>query len=340
MKKIIISLLLLVMAAVGKGQKISVPENQNNSSNEAVLTMDLFRKTSPFSLTTERIALLKKIQTYSDSLSYITFNNYLKSPEQTSVNMENTIPILYCYRNAFDSVIYQIKNTKVEKGTVVIWLLYNMGIVVKTPSGCFGIDINHRWAEELESYLDFLCVTHNHEDHKSIELMEAMNSHGKPVLSNFFKASDKYYSTTSESYNIGKFSIHTDITDHNTKLLNFISVFRIDCGDDTGNFSILHCGDSNFNPMQFIHVQGPVNLAILRFGAKEENNILGTGNGQVKPDYAVLSHLIELRHRVNESPHRVSIITALDHLSQINCEQTILPFWGEKLIWKNGKLYK
>ena len=340
MKKTIISLLLLVMAAVGKGQKISVPENQNSSSNEAVLTMNLFRNTSPFSLNAERVALLKKIQTYSDSLSYITFNNYLKSPEQTSVNMENTIPILYCYRNAFDSVIYQVKNTKVEKGTVVIWLLYNMGIVVKTPSGCFGIDINHRWAEKLEPYLDFLCVTHNHEDHKSIELMEAMNSHGKPVLSNFFKASDKYYSTTSESYNIGKFSIHTDISDHNTKLLNFISVFRIDCGDDTGNFSILHCGDSNFNPMQFIHVQGPVNLAILRFGAKEENNILGMGDGQVKPDYAVLSHLIELRHRINESPHRVSIITALDHLSQINCEQTILPFWGEKLIWKNGKLYK
>jgi len=331
MKKIIISSLVMVMAIAGKGQKIS---------NEAKSTMHLFRETSPFSLNDERISLLKKIQTYSDSLSYLTFNKYLKSPEQTSVSMENAFPILYCYRNAFDCIIDEVKNTKVEKGTVVIWMLYNMGIVVKTTSGCFGIDINHRWAEKFEPYLDFLCVTHNHEDHKSIELMQAMNRKGKPVLSNFFKEDNKYYSTTPANYKIGKFSIRTDMTDHNAKLLNFISVFRIDCGKDAGNFSILHCGDSNFNPMQFTHVQGLVNLAILRFGAKEENNILGTGDGLVKPDYAVLSHIIELRHRINESPHRASINQTLDRIPQMKYEHTILPFWGEKLIWKNGKLYK
>lgn len=340
MKKIIISLLLLLMAAVDKGQEFSIPKNQDNFFNEAKSTMNLFRKTSPFLLDDRRIALLKDFQTYSDSLSYLTFNKYLKSPDQISVDMEHAIPILYCYRNAFDCVIDEVRNTKVEDGTVVIWLLYNMGIVVKTPSGCFGIDINHRWAEKIEPYLDFLCVTHDHEDHKSIELMQAMKSKGKPVLSNFFKADDKYYSIKPANYKIGNFSISTDITDHNTKLLNFISVFRIDCGRDAGNFSILHCGDSNFNPMQFSHVQGPVNLAILRFGAKEENNILGTGNGQVKPDYIVLSHIIELRHRINESPHRASIIETLNHIPQMKCEQTILPFWGEKMVWKSGKLYK
>jgi len=340
MKRIILSMLLFIMAVVSPGQKGYAQKVQDKFSNDAKTTMYLFRKTSPFFLNEERIALLNKFQTYSDSLPYTTFDKYLISPDQTSVDKENSNPILYCYRNAFDSVIDEVKNTKVEQGTAVIWVLYNMGIVVKTPSGCFGIDINHRWAEKLEPYLDFICVTHNHEDHKSIELMESMNRKGKPVLSNFYEASDKYFSITPGSYKIGKFSIQTDITDHNTKLLNFISVFRIDCGKDAGNFSILHCGDSNFNPMQFTHVQGPVNLAIIRFGAPAENNISGTGEGLVKPDYAVLSHVIELRHRITESPQRVSIIKVMNRIPRMKYEHTILPFWGEKLIWRNGKLSK
>jgi len=340
MKKIIISFLLFVMVVVGQSQKVYAQNVQDDFLNDAKSTMYLFGKTSPFSLNEERIALLKKFQTYSDSLPYPTFDKYLISPDQMSVDMENANPILYCYRKAFDIVIDEVKKTKVENGTAVIWMLYNMGIVVKTPSGCFGIDINHRWAEKLEPYLDFICVTHNHEDHKSIELMQAMKKKGKPVLTNFYEASGKYYSTSPVSSKIGKFSIQTDITDHNTKLLNFISVFRIDCGKDAGNFSILHCGDSNFNPMQFTHVQGPVNLAILRFGAPVENNILGSGDGLVMPDYAVLSHVIELRHRINESPQRVSIIKVMNRIPLMKYKQIILPFWGEKLIWKNGKLYK
>jgi hypothetical protein len=339
MKKTVISALMLIVAVVGNGQKTSFQKDQKNFSNEAVQTMNQLKKTSPFLLNDKRIILLNKFQTYSDSLPYTTFDEYLISPEQKSVNMEHTMPILYCYRNAFDKVIDEVKNTKVKKGTVVVWMLYNMGVVIKTPSGCFGIDINHRWAEKFEPYLDFLCVTHNHEDHKSTELMEAMNSHGKPVLSNFYNASEKYVSTKPASYKIGNFSIRTNIADHNSKLLNYITVFRVDCGEDAGNFSILNCGDANFNPKQFTNVQGPINLVILRYGAPVENNILGTGEGQVKPDYAVLSHIIELRHRIKESPRRASITETLEHLPDIKCENTILPFWGEKLTWKNGKMY-
>ncbi len=335
MRKIIIPIVLLfVTISIIKSQNAS-----NGSSNDAALTMSQLRKTSAFTVNKERRELLEKIQIYADSLSYKTFDKYLISPDQTSIEMEKSNPILYCYRNAFDSILFQVKNTKVEKGTVAIWLLYNMGIVVKTPSSCFGIDINHRWAEKFEPYLDFICVTHNHEDHKSLGLMQIMSSHNKPVLSNFFEPGNKYCSTTPATYKIGNISIRTDITDHNTKLLNFISVYRIDCGDDTGNFTILHCGDSDFKPTQFTHVQGgKVNLLVLRNGSLAENNIIGTESGQVKTNYAFLSHIIELRHRIGVSPHRFPVIETLDHTSQINCNHTIMPFWGEKFVWKNGKL--
>lgn len=344
MKKINLLILMLPMITLSCQLNLHKKNGYKNTTSEAVQeaaqTMQQFRKTSPFLLDNERLILWDKIQVYSDNLLDTTFKEYLTNSEEDAVNMEDTIPILYFYREAFDKILYEVKNTKVEYGSTLVWLLYNMGFVVKTPSGCFGIDIDHRLAEQLEPYLDFLCITHNHGDHYNIKLMEAMNNHGKPILSNFHKRSGEYLSTTPTSYKIGNFSIHTNMSDHlaNPDFPNFVTAFRIECGEDAGNFSMLHCGDSGFSPEHFMNVQGPVNLVVLRWGAPRESNILGTGEGQVKPDYAVLSHLIELRHK--PYPHgQASITKTLEHLPTVKCENTILPFWGEKLTWKNGKMY-
>ena len=35
---------------------------------------------------------------------------------------------------------------------------------------------------------------------------------------------------------------------------------------------------------------------------------------------------------------RWSLDMALERASKINCDQTYVPMWGEKLVWKNGKL--
>ncbi len=327
MKKTLLLALLFATALAGLAKE-----------NEAAATMRRLEKASPFLLNDERRALLKTLQGYSENLSHETFNAYLKSPEPAAAGLEQASPILYCYRHAFDRVLDEVRSATVERGTAAVWLLYNMGIVVKTPSGCFGVDINHRLAEKFAPLIDFLCVTHNHGDHKSEELMAAMRGLGKPVLSNFHREGGEYWSTTPADYKIGAFSIRTDIADHNEKLLKFITVFRVDCGADSGHFSLLHCGDANFNPEQFTRVQGPVGLLMLRYGAPEENNILGTGDGRVQPVCAALSHVIELRHRIDRSPRRRTLDYAVENLPKINCRPTILPFWGEKLVWKNGRL--
>jgi hypothetical protein len=345
MKRISLSLLVVfVFFAVSCQQSFYGKHKSEDVAHEAVQdaiqTMLQFRKTTPLLLDNQRLDYLLQFQTYSDSLENTTFKEYLTSTEEKSVSMENTIPILYCYREAFNKVLEEVRNTRVKKGNTLVWMLYNMGFVVKTPSGCFGIDIDHRLAEQLEPYLDFLCITHNHGDHYNTKLMEVMSHHGKPVLSNFYQGSENYFSTKPNHYKIGNFTIRTDISDHlaDPKFPDFVTAFRIECGKDAGNFSLLHCGDSGFNPNHFKNVQGPVDLVVLRWGAPRESNIMGTGEGQVTPGYAVLSHLIELRHR--PYPHgQASITKTLEHLPTVKCNNTILPFWGEKLRWENGKLY-
>lgn len=339
MKKIILTLLIAATSVAAISQNYSFEKDEKKYSNEAVKTLEEFRKTTPLLLNEKRLSLLKTFETYSDNFPNTEFKKYLASTEEEAVQKEQTVPVLYVYRKGFDKILYEVKTSKVKKGTTLIWMLYNMGFVVKTPSGCFGIDIDHRLAVQLEPYLDFLCITHNHGDHYNTELLDAMIKNGKPVLSNFYNKGDEYCSTLPSEYKIGDFAIRTDISDHlrNPELPDFVKLFRIDCGKKSGNFSILHCGDSGFNPEHFKNVDGPVSMVILRWGAPRENDIMGTGEGQIVPEYAVLSHLIELRHK--PYPHgQASITKTLEHLPGVECDNTIIPFWGEKMTWKNGKL--
>lgn len=312
----------------------------DNIKNVAIQTVREFRKTSPFLLDKKRDSLLRVFETYSDPYSDKPFKEYLSQPDDVAAVLEQREPILYAYRESFDKVLNEVKTVKVKKGTAVVWLLYNMGFVVKTPSGCFGIDVDHRLAYQLEPYLDFLIVTHNHGDHANVKLMEAMHKKGKPILSNFYQASEKYYSTIASQFKIGEFTITTDISDHlrSENLANFVKLFRIDCGRSAGNFSILHCGDSGFLPERFKNVEGPVDMAVFRWGAPRENDVIGTGEGQIQPKYVLLSHLIELRHKPYPRG-QASITQTLKHLPNVKCEHTILPFWGERMTWKKGKLF-
>lgn len=309
------------------------------TANAAVHTVAQFRQTSPLHLDQKRRSLLETFETYSDSFPDSLFKAYMAMPEAQAEEQEDTVPILYAYREAFDKVLYEVKNTKVKYGSTAVWLLYNMGFVVKTPSGCFGIDLDHRLAEQFEPYLDFLIITHNHGDHQNEKLIAAMAEKGKPILSNFHKDSGVYLSTTATQYTIGNFKIRTDISDHlrHRNFQNFVTLFRIDCGEDSGGFSMLHGGDTGFDPKRFTNVQGPVSLLVMRWGEARENDILGTGPGQVQPDYAVLSHLIELRHKPYPKG-QASIKKTLEHLPNVKCEHTLLPFWGEMLTWENDTM--
>ena len=146
---------LFCLLAIGLASCSDDDNNDKKTGYEGILT-ELAAKvdattqqlwgTSPSIVNTERADALSTIQGYADKCLDDYFISFLNGFDQASMSMEKSEPILYYYRSAFDRVMDGIKNSKVENGTAEIWLLYNMGYIVKTPSGCFAIDISHRWA--------------------------------------------------------------------------------------------------------------------------------------------------------------------------------------------------
>ena len=82
---------------------------------------------------------------------------------------------------AFDKVLKEVRETVVTDKPA-IWLVYNMGVVVKTKESCFSIDLQHRRAPEIAPLLDFALITHNHGDHFTEEFYRAMDDAGKTVI--------------------------------------------------------------------------------------------------------------------------------------------------------------
>ena len=322
--------------------KAEIPVVQTSYTNAALQSLADLWKSSPLNLTTERYGLLAKIEGYSNEFNRDPFQAYLKMNAADAEKTEEDNAIMSIYRFSFDRVLEQVKNTTVAYGTAEIWMLYNMGYIVKTPSVCFGVDINHYYASKLEPYLDFICVTHADNDHIDTPLMNAMASAGKPVISNFFTASAQWCSQSATTYRIGDTEIRTCITDENATDLNCTTIFRFSLGEDSGNFRFMHPGDSSFDPAQFAYVGGgEVDLLILRSGQKAEANILGSGTGKVIPTYIFLAHQIELRHYIEKSPMRATILGSLENKDKnfgSYASRTYLPFWGEHLVWKDGKI--
>lgn len=328
----------LVIGFVSCNEKESEPTPEPPQPNAAVETMEALWETSPLDadLTTRR-ELFATIQDYADACASSTFSSFLDADDRLAASLVKSEKILTCYDAAFDRVLNGLREETPAAGEVHIWMLYNMGYVVRTPSGCFGVDIYHRRAAELAPYLDFYASTHVHQDHKWQGLIDAMLDAGKPVVSNYLeKPGYEYTSETAADYTIGNFTLHTFITNHNDGSTNVpVTVFQIDCGADTGHFVLLHSGDSNFRPEQF-DVTEEIDVYILRYAPNEltENNVVGK---LFTPKYALLSHILELSH-ADSSTSRWTLEQGLSRASKLDCEHSHMPFWGERLIWKNNKL--
>ena len=340
-----ISYILVVLTAcfcMACGKPVDNQEGTKPSTGskmEGLVQLEkLWDETTPFEVSQARLGIFDKIQGYADGCTNTAFKymlDYNADKYALTVKYDN---ILSCYDAAFERVLNGLKTVKPANGEVFIWMLYNMGYVIQTPSMAFAIDIYHYRAAELEPYIDFYASTHVHVDHKSDALMKLMYEKGKPVLTNYYEPEKNYayYSTGAKDYEIGNCSLHTFITRHNNGATNVpVTVFQIDCGNDTGNFVLMHSGDSNFIASEY-SVTLPIDVYIPRYAQSplEENNIIGN---VCEPDYVLLSHILELGHKdISES--RWSLELGLERASKLDCENSYMPFWGEAMVWKDNKL--
>jgi L-ascorbate metabolism protein UlaG (beta-lactamase superfamily) len=275
------------------------------------------------------------IQVAADELSpqqYRSYREAWRADATLADQMEREHPGLNYLSGAIGAAIKDIRATQVRKG-LVVWHLYNMGYVFKTPQGCFGIDLSFRGAEQLAESLDFVLVTHEHQDHRHDALLEAMTSRGKPVVSSFYKkgrvipiGSD---APTPVELRLGSFRVKVDKGDHHHDIsppkLNDMLMYQVDCGDCT----IYHSGDgSNLKKMK---PDRPVGLFIphVSVGLPIQRAI-----EQLDPRMTFVSHVLELAHSP-APPHawRWSFDYAFGTIKDVPEAKATVLTWGERWEW-------
>ena len=255
-------------------------------------------------------------------------------------------PVLRRYDDAFRAVVREMRETEVGD-TPAIWLVYNMGVIVKTRASLFSIDLSHRLAPTIADELDFAIVTHNHLDHYTREFYRAMDSRHKTVFQNFecnygaaLNIVDGKLAGTLGGYTHGEASyrgkdveIRTFVTDHNTILRQFTMPVEV----HVGNFTILHSGDTH--NVQDIHPARTPDVWIHHawcWGGcfrREEwvNSETVRGIRAFRPRLAVVAHFQELTH---PPAGRVGFERALERVAAAEEEgvHAIAPFWGERIV--------
>lgn len=230
--------------------------------------------------------------------------------------------------DAFDKVLMEVKATGVTDKPA-IWLVYNMGVIVKTKETCFSIDLKHRRAPEIAPLLDFALITHNHGDHFTEGFYKAMNGAGKTVISNF---KDNYgtkdwkktggYTRTAKTFRVKDVEIRTSLTDHNGYLVDFTTVFEV----HVGKYTIYHSGDCS-NVAKLNPTRRPDLWIVHPYcGMKSESGV-----EKMKPQLTVMAHLNELGHARDR--WRWTWTDGLKAKARV--EETggaaIVPIWGERI---------
>lgn len=265
-----------------------------------------------------------ELQKLIDAVKAADYEAYMDLPRDVA---RFSHPAFDRLEQAFDKVKREVAETAVT-GKPAVWLVYNMGIVVKTPQTCFSVDLNHRRAVEMAPFLDFALITHNHDDHYRQDFYRAMNGAHKTVISNFM---DNYgarrpdglagYTRAEKTFRIKDVEIRTSLTDHNPYLIDFTTAFEIKAGD----FVIYHSGDCS-NP-QKLHPQ--CENPDLWFVHPRCAMRIVDGAKRVNPKLVVVSHLNELGH----DRWRWSWANGFEDKASVEAAgySAVVPLWGDRI---------
>ena len=244
-------------------------------------------------------------------------------------------PVLRRYDEAFLKVMREIDGTEVAERPAV-WYVYNMGVIVKTPKALFSIDLSHRLSTMLADKLDFMIITHNHFDHYTEMLYQAMDSRHKTVIQNF---RDNYGACLRVKGGLGGFSrgecrytikdvvIRTYETNHNHLLKGYVMPVEVQVGD----YTILHVGDT-FNTGDLRPERTP-DLFIHHAWCWGGSNQTMDGIKAFHPKCVVIAHHCELGHNRKTGGGSVPLARAYARKAKVEAAGThaIAPFWGDRI---------
>lgn len=302
-------------------------------SDEDLDNISSMLKLSSLNIDDEYIKTCDILQGYTDMIAAEYFKAYSKSEIPVAEEGYERYDAYFQYhRLSLEKVVEEVRNTAVSEGEVHIWLVYNMGYVIKTVSRCFAIDLCHKHGIELAPYLDFLLLTHPHEDHYDPLLTEEMMKLGKPVVSNF--VDNDYLSKVPSELNLGDVKIKRVGGFHNTE--DYVQMFCIDCGASAGNFTLMHIGDSNYFRYLFEKYEWPdIDLFIGPYsGGQAELDVIPYLN----PTYSFVSHISEMRHGPTSGRWTWDQARArAERLNLSGASRFIVPLCGEHFVWNREK---
>ena len=279
--------------------------------------------------TTVRESIQDAMQSRIDTTPKKEFDDFDENPECATGN-----PVLQFYDQSLARLVREIPATTVKPGTAVIWYLYNMGFVIKTPTACFGVDIHHRHAVELAPLLDFVAITHNHGDHYSMPLLHAMSAAKKPVISNFFP-NFAYTKATSYTHTFNGVTIHCGEADHNPVLKKFTMPMEFICPTGDREFVFFTSGDCRTHE-ELYRKSARINL----YAIHPRNHMTPVKAAEkLEPELTILAHLQEMGHEVNM--YRWKFSDGRYEVNEFNKigKKAYVPVWGEKFLWDGEKIH-
>lgn len=227
-------------------------------------------------------------------------------------------------------VMEEVRTAVVEERPAV-WLVYNMGVVVKTHESLFTIDLCHPRAWQYAKEFDFAVITHNHLDHYTQKFYNEMNGRlHRTVVSNFM---DNYgavfhkgvggFARGERTFRIKDVVVRTYQSDHNEFLRGFTMPVEIECGD----YTIFHVGDTA--NVAELKPTRPPDLWIHHCLCKR--HITGAGAAHLKPKLTVVAHLHEMCHPSGGSRWTFADGDAAKGESEKAGVPAVVPFWGERI---------
>ena len=234
------------------------------------------------------------LQREIDNVPAKLFASYLRG-EATGLSGVDEYPAMARLDATLERVMREARETVVVDNPAV-WLVYNMGVVVKTRKALFTIDLCHTRAQDFAPEFDFAIITHNHTDHYTRRFYAEMDGRlHKTVITNF---ADNYgaafnggvcgFARGEREFRLKDVTIRTYQSDHNHFLRGFTMPVEVDCG----GYTIFHVGDT-YNVTE-LHPSRRPDLWIHHCRCWKRET--GPGAAHLRPGLTVVAHLHEMQH--------------------------------------------